>query len=59
MSYKAHNAYVAPAQVRPQIGWLMLGFVLACVICVLWVIALFGTVFLTPVSKVGKPGSTA
>ncbi len=47
MTYKAHRAYVAPARAQPQIAWLVIGFVLACAICVLWVIALFGTVFLT------------
>ena len=47
MTYKAHTAYVAPARLRPGLGWLCLGFILACVICVIWVIALFGTVFLT------------
>jgi len=47
MTYKAHTAFVATAQARSGIGWLMLGFVLACVITVLWVIGLFFTVFLT------------
>lgn len=47
MRYTAHTAYVAPAQARSGLGWLLLGFLLACSICVLWVIALFGSVFLT------------
>lgn len=46
MIYEAHTAYVAPARPRSGIGWLLLGIVLACAICVLWVISLFGTVFL-------------
>lgn len=46
MTYQAHEAYVAPARLRPQAWRLCLGFLLACMVGILWVIALFAAVYL-------------
>ena len=46
MQYTSHESYIAPARARPQLWRLVAGFILAAGIGFLWVIALFGTVFL-------------
>lgn len=46
MQYTSHESYIAPARARPQLWRLVVGFILAAGIGFLWVIALFGTVFL-------------
>ena len=46
MQYTSHESYIAPARARPQLWRLVAGFILAAGIVFLWVIALFGTVFL-------------
>ena len=46
MQYRSHESYIAPARARPQLWRLVAGFILAAGIVFLWVIALFGTVFL-------------
>lgn len=46
MEYSAHEPFVAPARVRPQVWRLILGFLLTCSIAVIWVIGLFVLVYL-------------
>ena len=46
MAYPAHDAFVAPARAHPQIWLLVAGFIVACLVAVLWVITLFGAVYL-------------
>lgn len=46
MLYPAHDGFVAPARLRPQLWRLCLGFLLTCGIAILWVIALFALVYL-------------